>query len=309
MAANHEAAVKFSSLFGTDEIACGLESRARDGAIGELVDRLVKSGAVTDGDEVVKVVVDRERLSPTQLVPGLAVPHARLDDIRRVSVAVGTSREGVDFGRGLDNPAYVVVLILTPADAPATYLQTLAAVARIFSKGESIGALRRLETAQQVWEYFEGGPTTLPSVVTAGDMMASDYVTLRNTDRLARAIDLFCRHRAIDIPVMDDEGDLVGIMTEKEVLKLALPEYLLWLDDLKPILHLEPFVEILKNEHVLRVAEVMSKDYVTVTEDVPAIEVARVLMTSGASQVLVVREHRLVGVIALGDFLARVLRK
>jgi CBS domain-containing protein len=242
-------------------------------------------------------------------VPGLAVPHARFDDIGKLWVAVGTSKQGIDFGRGLENPAYVIILILTPAEAPATYLQALAAVGKMFSAKGAIDVLRKMSTAEDVWDFFEGGRTTLPQVVTAGDMMVTEYVSLQNTAFLSEAIDLFCRHRSIDIPVLDEDGDLVGIMTEQEVLKLALPEYILWLDDLKPILHLEPFVEILNNEHTLRVGEVMSDRYVTVTEDVPAIEVARILMTSEASEVLVVRDKRLVGVIALGDFLARVLRK
>ena len=53
----------------------------------------------------------------------------------------------------------------------------------------------------------------------------------------------------------------------------------------------------------------MTDDYVTVSEDSPAIEVAKGMCRRGVRQVLVVRGEKLVGVIAIEDFITKVLRE
>jgi len=301
--------LKLSSFFTEKHVLCRLEGVQRDESLKRLVGVLAADGKVKNAAEVLEAVIQREQLLSTQLGVGLAVPHARFGETQELTIAVGTSVGGIDFGGEPKTLAHLVVLVLTPVSQPALYLQALAAVVNLFSRKDVVDRVARLSKPREVWEVFDRGETTLPQYVTAHDIMAADFEHLRTTDYLERAIDLLCYHHLFDIPVVDEDGDLVGLITEEQLLKLALPDYILWLEDLSPILQLEPFVEILKNEKTIRVAEVMSTEFASVPDDAPAIQVGRVLMRRDVRAVMVVREKKLAGVITVSDFLTRVLRK
>ena len=299
---------KVSSLFTPQEVVCGLKSVTREKCIRLLTNRLKQADAVSDAEPAVKAILDREALGSTIVAPGLAVPHARMESQSRTVLAVATSPEGIAFGPGPQGQVNLVVLILTGTDSPGAYLQVLAAVVRAFADASSIRKVARLSKSERVWKFFDKGGEAIPEFVTAGDMMTTDFPRLRHTDTLAMAIDCFCRHHAAQIAVVDEDGDFVGVVGEEEILKLSLPEYLLWLEDLGPILHFEPFGETLKNEHVTRLAEIMSSEFVSVDEDTPAIHVARELMRREVGQVFVVRGKRLAGIVTLSQLLRSVFR-
>jgi CBS domain-containing protein len=221
---------------------------------------------------------------------------------------VATSREGIVFRPGPGGRVNLVVMIVTDEKAPGAYLQVLAAVVRTFADMAKIRKVAQLNTAARVWQFFDRGAEALPEFVTAADMMSADFPRMRQTDTLAMAIDCFCRTRAGRIAVVDDDGDFVGVVGEDEILRLSMPEYILWLNDLTPILQVEPFAETLKNEHVTRLAEIMSTDIVSVEEKTPAVQVARVLRRADVQQVFVKRGRKVVGLINASDFLQRVFR-
>ena len=300
--------VKVSSLFTPSEVLCGLKAMSREKCIRMLAGQLRKAKAITDEEEAVKAILDREELGSTIVTPGLAVPHARLDNQKDIVIAVATSREGIEFAPGLEGKVKLVITIITGAQAPGAYLQVLAAVVRAFADTSLVGKVAMLDTPEKVWEFFDKGAGVLPEFVTAADMMSAQFVKLRHTDTLANAIDCFCQHRVPVIPVIDEDDDFVGVVGEIEVLKLSLPEYILWMEDLGPILQFEPFAQTLKDENITRVAEIMSADFVKVEEDTPAIHVARELMRQNVKQVFVVRGKKLVGVITLSHLLQRVFR-
>jgi mannitol/fructose-specific phosphotransferase system IIA component (Ntr-type) len=274
-----------------------------------LVGLLSAEGKIKNSVEALETVILREGLVSPNLIPGLAIPHTRMPEIEGLALAVATSEKGLDFGGGAAGPVHVVVLILTPVSQPGLYLQALAGIANLFSQKEAVYRVAKMTNARDVWECFDRGETALPKYVTARDIMATNFQFLRTTDYLERAIDLFCYNKLYDIPVVDEDGDLAGIMNEERLLKLAVPEYVLWLQDLSPILQFEPFADVLKNEKTLRVAEVMSNEYASVPEDAPAIAVARTIMRLDVRAVMVTSGKRLAGVIMLSDFLTKIFRK
>ena len=99
-------------------------------------------------------------------------------------------------------------------------------------------------------------------------------------------------------------------MSEEELIRLCLPEYITWMEDLSPILNFEPFAEILRREATMPVMEIMvlADRYATVDEATPAVQVAKIMMRRDVRQVLVVREKSLLGIISIQDFIQKVLR-
>ena len=167
-----------------------------------------------------------------------------------------------------------------------------------------------MRSPELVWKTIAETGAALPDYVAAGDIMRTDFARLRDTDSLYSAIDLFCREGVNELPVVDADGDLVGMVSEEELIRLCLPEYITWMEDLSPILNFEPFAEILRREAHMPVMEIMvfADRYATVDEATPAIQVAKVMMRRDVRQVLVVRDKKLMGIISIQDFIQKVLR-
>ena len=130
-------------------------------------------------------------------------------------------------------------------------------------------------------------------------------VTLDESDDLRSAIDQFCSRQVMDIPVVDKEGDLRGTLALEDLLRLSLPEHVLWMHDLSPIIHFEPFAELLRRDRESKVADFMRDTFVAVNADVPAVQLAKVFLTENVRQILVVDGSKLLGTVDLHAFMAK----
>nr|MBS0019681.1 CBS domain-containing protein [Gammaproteobacteria bacterium] len=162
----------------------------------------------------------------------------------------------------------------------------------------------------QAWKWFDAAGQHLPDYVIARDIMCANYPRLRDIDTLSDAIDAFCRFGVSELPGVDEDGDLVGVVSEDELIRLGLPEYITWMEDLSPILNFQPFAEILRREANVPVIEIMAfaDRYATINETSPAIQVAKVMIRRDVRQAYVVRDKQLAGVISIQDFIQKVLR-
>jgi len=118
-------------LFETTRIFLDLPGGPMERAVEEMASRLAAAGEIRDADDVARRLVERERLSGTGLGGGLAIPHCKLPELDQVMLAIGLSRDGVDFHSLDGRPVRLIFLVLSPADSPTGHLQALARISRI----------------------------------------------------------------------------------------------------------------------------------------------------------------------------------
>lgn len=96
----------------------------------------VSTAAKLDTRVIEDAVWTREKMMPTGMGKGVAVPHARMEGLTEPVVGIGLSRGGVDFDAPDGVAAQIVCLILTPKDDDGAQVALLADVARMFGKEE-----------------------------------------------------------------------------------------------------------------------------------------------------------------------------
>jgi len=296
----------FSSFFSPDDIICNTDITDRDTLIRKMLELLALNYGIGNVNKAFQAVIAREEDDSTVLASCLALPHARIDAIAQLRVAVATSPKGVKFDGKLN--INLIVLILVPKDQPSLYLQALSSLAVICKMKKELGNVAAMKTAEEIWRFFDRGGVILPDYVCARDIMSTVTIKLKENDTLEKAIDLFIKHSLIDIPVVDKDGDLVGVVAAQELLRVCLPDYILWMDDLSPILHFEPFANVLHNEGITWLTEIMSQDYAVISDSAPAIAVAQEMAKKKTQQAYVLRDKKLVGVVTLPQFLNKILR-
>ncbi|HUV65323.1 MAG TPA: CBS domain-containing protein [Sedimentisphaerales bacterium] len=310
MAMQNNVDIKFSSLLRPSQIICQTEQTVRDALLLEILRLLAYERGIGNVDEAYEAVLAREKDVPTIVGPGIAMPHAKLEALDEIVVAVATSRNGIVYDSGQpDNLIKLIILTLAPKHAPGAYLQSVSCVAKICQDPTTAEVVSSLPTREKVWNFFDEGGVALPDHLRARDIMDPIEVKLLEHDTLERAIDLFVRHRLSELPVVDKDGDLIGVVSTHELLRVCLPEYILWMDDLTPIMNFEPFAEILRKESQTWLTEIMTDEYAIVRVDEPAVQVAKQITRERTNWAYVLQGKRLVGVVSLETFLSKILRE
>jgi mannitol/fructose-specific phosphotransferase system IIA component (Ntr-type) len=110
-----------------------------------------------DAQEVENAVWSREEALSTGIGKGVAIPHARIDGLRRTLVAVGVSGAGIDFDAPDDKLASVIFLILTPRDDPGAQLDIASEIARLFRDQRMIDNMGRVENFTDLLALVRAG--------------------------------------------------------------------------------------------------------------------------------------------------------
>lgn len=93
-----------------------LRSRRRDSVLAELVARAHAGGVLRHPDALLDLLLTRERLGPTAIGKGVAVPHGRSITVLESRLVVARSRRGIEWGAADGLPVTLVFLALSPAE-------------------------------------------------------------------------------------------------------------------------------------------------------------------------------------------------
>jgi nitrogen PTS system EIIA component len=111
----------------------------------ELMRTLCQMAAVDLGmpaDEIFQKLEAREQLGSTGMGQGIALPHARLESIKRPFGAVARLKRPIDFEAIDGQPVDLVFLLLLPTVLPEKQLNALATVARTFRDAKIVERAR-----------------------------------------------------------------------------------------------------------------------------------------------------------------------
>jgi PTS system nitrogen regulatory IIA component len=128
--------------------------RTREDVLAELADRLARAGVVPDGGALAERLLEREKIGCTGLGSGVAIPHCKLAGLGDVVTALGVLPRPVDFGAADGAPVDLVFLVVSPPDASAAHLQTLARISRILRTPGVAAALRRADSPPHVLDVL-----------------------------------------------------------------------------------------------------------------------------------------------------------
>lgn len=294
---NEKIDFNFCNHLAEGNIICRTTAVDRDEIIAKLAERLAFTTPGINEEEILKSVREREKLMPTVVAPGLAIPHARIANLDHLLIAIATSSTGIDFNTPELGPVNVVALVITPADDPGLHLQVLSGLAKVFCEPTALATISELQTPVSVINFFNDSKMEIPPYLMVKDLMNRNPIVLQEADTLSTAISTLASESQAEIPVLDDEGDLRGIVSTVDVLRFSLPEHILWMDDLSPILRFQPFAEMLKNSQDTKLADFMREEIHSIEEDSPAIQLVKEFIVEGVKQMIVTKDGRFSGIV------------
>jgi acetoin utilization protein AcuB len=125
-----------------------------------------------------------------------------------------------------------------------------------------------------------------------GDRMSRPVMTIPLEMPVQDALDLMARERIRHLPVVDNEGELVGVVSEGDLGRflLSMPT------DLSSWREMDDRCKFTVNE-------IMSREVITCDEEMPLGKAAQILTEHRIGSLAVMREDRIVGILTKSDLL------
>ncbi len=127
----HKKAPRFLHYLSSKAFVPSLKAKDSQSAIRELCNSIAPVAGLPT-DTIFDLVWQREQLVPTGIGNGIAIPHGRPEGLSAPIIAMGISREGVDFDSPDGSDAQLIFLILTPRENFQAQLDIVADIARTF---------------------------------------------------------------------------------------------------------------------------------------------------------------------------------
>ena len=133
----------------------------------------------------------------------------------------------------------------------------------------------------------------------ATDLMTRNVASVSPDHNIRHAIALMLERQVSGLPVIDNDGHLVGMLTEGDLMRRV------GAGPAQPDRHQSP--ENYVRSHSWRVGDVMSTDIVSVDPSCPAARMADLMANRGIKRLPVIDNGRLAGIVSRADLLAVLL--
>ncbi|NIA08882.1 MAG: CBS domain-containing protein [Nitrospiraceae bacterium] len=137
------------------------------------------------------------------------------------------------------------------------------------------------------------------------EIMTAPPITVSPETSVRDLAKLLTEHHINGVPVLDNTGNLTGIVTEADLIDqgkmLHIPTVLYFLDSVIFLENPKKMGKELKKMAGTKVKDICTRDVVTVEEDTPLDKVATLIAERHVNTLPVMREGQIVGVVGRGD--------
>jgi len=133
------------------------------------------------------------------------------------------------------------------------------------------------------------------------EVMTHGVLTCKATDTLHTAVQKMVMRRCGSLPVTDDNGKLVGIVTIRDSMLPLYPNFGEYVHDAQHARDFEEMEENYKKVMCMKVKEVMTADPMTVSSDDPVLKAASYMGLRNLRRIPVVDDGKLMGMVSIGD--------
>lgn len=132
------------------------------------------------------------------------------------------------------------------------------------------------------------------------EIMNTRLKTAKADDMIKDVSTLMCLNKISGVPVVGDDDELIGVLSEKDILHCMFPEaHELFLNEERP--NYEKMEQDFKGTLTLKVGDLMTRVVSSVSPDMPVMKAASMMWLKKIRRIPVVEGGKLVGIVSIGD--------
>lgn len=126
-----------SNLINSKNVNLSLSARTKDEVINQLVEMMVSNGVVSSFDQFKEDVLLREEIGVTGMGNAIAIPHGESTAVNFAGIAVGRTKEFIEWESLDDEPSRLFFLLAVPkGDKEKSHIKMLSQLASILAYEE-----------------------------------------------------------------------------------------------------------------------------------------------------------------------------
>ena len=135
-----------------DRIILDLRSKEKEEVFEEMAPLFVEDNIIDaeELEEFIEGLKEREKLTATGMQDGIAVPHAKSPSVHKIALALGISKEGINFESMDGEPSKYIFMIAAPKGTKQEHLDLLAMITELSYSEEVLEKLGKAQTKSEV---------------------------------------------------------------------------------------------------------------------------------------------------------------
>ncbi len=147
--------MKISDFVSRRCVAVHLKSHTKEAVFSEIVDQIFASKKIKDKTKILEKILQREKQVTTGIGNGIAIPHARIEELEEAILFVGLSKRGINFTSVDGKDVHLIVLFLTPLLESGLHLKILSGVSMLLDNKVFVEQLMRCSTDDEFYHLLK----------------------------------------------------------------------------------------------------------------------------------------------------------
>jgi mannitol/fructose-specific phosphotransferase system IIA component (Ntr-type) len=131
-------------------ITLSLAGSTKQAIIEELLDLLVGAGKLTNRQDALAAILDREAKMSTAIQNGVAIPHAKTDSVKELVTSIGIKPQGANFESMDGKPSTIFIMTLSPKSKLGPHIQFLSSISQSLEDASIRRSLLKAKTPDEV---------------------------------------------------------------------------------------------------------------------------------------------------------------
>jgi len=139
-----------------DEKYCttSLRAKTKDECLGKIAELMSSSCPDFTQEEMFAALKKREDQGTTGFEDGIAIPHARLENVKKFMLGIAVSSKGIDFNSLDGKKSHIFFIVVGPAEETSLHLKLLAQISRVAKDQRAIKEIKGAVTKLSLKEAF-----------------------------------------------------------------------------------------------------------------------------------------------------------
>jgi CBS domain-containing protein len=283
------------------QIAPPLTTDSYAEVLDEMAAFAVRQPAVIDRDRLLREIASLGAEDTVALGGGAFLAHLRTDALEGVITTLARNERPlrVPTETGEETRGRLFILVAASPDAPADYLETVATLAALMRREGVVDAILAAETPEDVVDLEQVKAAPRVQKLSVLDIMDPAPHRIYPDMSLREAARIMMRGRHAGLPVVNQNEEVVGMISEKDLIGAFLPRYL-------RVFAQDEGLREDARERVVR--DVMSKAVLCLPIEAAISEAASIIVNKNVDPLPVTREGRWVGLISRRSLIRKLLQ-
>ena len=148
--------MKIMDYLDEEWVIADLQGADKTSILKELSSVLVNPCKAASVEELLQVLLDREKLGSTGIGEGIAIPHGRLKKIKKFFISFGRSVKGVDFDSIDREPSQLFFLVMAPENSAVDNLKLLSRIVTLLKEPSFKKRLMEAPSRKELFQIISG---------------------------------------------------------------------------------------------------------------------------------------------------------